>query len=205
MRQTEPSRPLGRLIAPQARDPAGGAGERSVQRAHLADLAAGLAVLDREPEAEDAVARDELLDLARVGHDHADAQAVALLACLQRLQRLGKVAAGVEGENVDVGAGCGDGMQQRLVLETEARREGDAAGNGARDLGHALLERGDAGEAQIEGRRDLLGVGARAPRAGAQSATRAGRWRGAAPLGGFLGHLDPFGRDPENSGNAVPV
>ena len=62
-----------------------------------------------------------------VGRHQANADAVAQLGQLDRLQHLGEQAPGIEGEDVDVGAGLGDGMKDRLILEPEIGREDDAA------------------------------------------------------------------------------
>ena len=91
------------LSAPQSGDPDGGTIERASKRANLAHVAAGLARLDGMAEAEHAVACHQLLDICGIGRDDADAQAVALLAAVEGLQRLGKVPARVEREDVDVG------------------------------------------------------------------------------------------------------
>ena len=47
----------------------------------------------------------------------------------QRVERLGEVAAGVEREDVEGEVGGGDGGEHGLILDAEARREGDAAGD----------------------------------------------------------------------------
>ena len=70
-------------------------------------------------EAEHAVAGDQLLDLAGIGRDQPDADAVAQLGQLDRLQHFREQAPGIEREDVDLGAGLGDGMQDRLILESE--------------------------------------------------------------------------------------
>ncbi len=79
-----------------------------------------------------------------VRRDEADAQAIAELRQLDRLKHLWEQPAGIEGENVDVGAGCGDGMENGLVLKPEARREDDTSLDG-------LPQRRDA-------RRQILGL-----------------------------------------------
>jgi hypothetical protein len=98
------------MLPAQSADPGLGAFELAVQRANLADVAAGLTVLHRVPEAEYAVAGDEGLDFACLGHDETDAKPVTQFRQFDRLQHFGKQAPGVEGENVDVDARLGDGM-----------------------------------------------------------------------------------------------
>ena len=95
------------LSAPQSGDPDGGTIERASKRANLAHVAAGLARFDGKTEAEHTVACHQLLDVVGIGRDDADAQAVALLAAVEGLQRLGKVPARVQSEDVDVGTPSG--------------------------------------------------------------------------------------------------
>jgi hypothetical protein len=67
------------LVAAHAGDPAGGAGERAAQWLDLADVAAGLARLDRITKGVDALAGDITFDAFLIGEETADAAAVALL------------------------------------------------------------------------------------------------------------------------------
>ena len=78
-------------------------------------------------EAEHPVAGDQRLDLLCVRRDQANANPVAQLGQLDRLEHFGKQAPGIEGEDIDLGAGLGDGVKDRLILEPEAGRERDAA------------------------------------------------------------------------------
>src|SRR3974390_1309589 len=101
------------MLAADARDPALGSGKLAVQRAHLAHLAAGLAVLDRMAEAEHAVASNERLDLSGFRRHEADAHTITNFGKLDGLQHLWEQAASIEGENVDVGVALGDGIEDR--------------------------------------------------------------------------------------------
>jgi len=127
------------MLAPQTADPALRAFQLPVERADFADLAARLAVLDGKAEAEDAVAGDQLLHFTGIGEHDADVEAVAVLAGFERFQCLGEVAAGVEGEDVDLGAARRDGVENGLILDAEAGREGYAARHRAGDLDEALF------------------------------------------------------------------
>src|SRR5690606_30074734 len=139
----------GRLGAAQAREPTGSALKRAVERADLADLAARLAVLDGEAEAVDAVARDELLDLARIREDDADLAVIAALAFLERVERLGEMAACIQREDVEIDARRGDGVKHRLILKAEAGREGYPARHRLGDRLEAILQR-------LQGRQSLI-------------------------------------------------
>src|SRR5262245_25727984 len=109
------------MLAADAGDPALGTFQLAVQGTDFAHLAAGLAVVDRLAEAEHAVASNERLHLRGFRRDEPDAQAIADLGELDGLKHLGTQAAGVEGENIDVSAGLGDGIEDGLIVETEAR------------------------------------------------------------------------------------
>ncbi len=108
------------LLAAQARDPAGRALQRAAEGLHFADVATGFAGVDGGAEAIDAVAGDELFESAGFGGDDADGAAVAADAVLDGVERLGKVTAGIEREDVDGGARDGDGVEDDLVFEAEA-------------------------------------------------------------------------------------
>src|SRR5262249_37522093 len=94
---------------------------------HLANLAASFTVLDRVLETEHAVAGDQSLDLARLWCNQTDAHAVADFGDLDSLEHLRKETSGVKREHIDIGAGLGDGVQERLILEPEVGREDDAS------------------------------------------------------------------------------
>ena len=72
-----------------------------LQRAHLADLAAGLAGLDGMAKAQARRRGRQALQLGCVGRNTRMREAVALLAVGERFQRLGEKAAGVEREHID--------------------------------------------------------------------------------------------------------
>ena len=91
-----------------------------------------------------------LLDLTGIGRDQTDAHAVAQLRQLDGLQHLREQPPGIEGEDVDVGAGFGDGMQDRLILELKAGGEHDAAFDPPPHLPDAVGEALDAGETLVE-------------------------------------------------------
>ncbi len=76
--------------------------------------------------------------------------AIAKLRQLDRLQHLGEQAPGVEGEDIDLGAGLGDGMQDRLVLKPEAGGEDDAPLDPPPHLPDAVGEALDPCQALIE-------------------------------------------------------
>src|SRR5581483_5225852 len=139
------------MLAADAGDPALRAFQLAIERPDLPHLAAALAVLDRVAKTEYAVACDKLLNLTRVGRNEPDAQAVAELRQLDGLEHLGKQPAGIEGEDVDVfDAGLGDGVQDGLVLEPKAGREGDAPLDPAARLPDAVGERLDARKPLVE-------------------------------------------------------
>ncbi len=138
------------MLAADAGDPALGTFQLAVQRPDFAHLAAGLAVVDRLAEAEHAVAGDESLDLRGFRRDEPDAQAIANLGKLDGLKHLGKQAAGVEGENIDVGAGLGDGIEDRLIVETEAGREDDPSLHRPPYFGDALGEAFDFSKPRVQ-------------------------------------------------------
>ena len=111
-----------------------------------------------EAEAEQAVTRDQRLHRVGFGSQHADPDAIAPLARGQRLERLGEVATGVEREDVDARAGPGNGVQNGLVFQPQARRERDAAGELRGDRSDTVLEASEGGQPfkqRLRGRRAL--------------------------------------------------
>ena len=78
-------------------------------------------------------------------------QAVTLLAAVEGLQRLGKVPARVQGEDVDVGGRPGYGMKDGLVLQPKAGGKRNRAQPGSRDLDDPGLEAVERGEAPAQG------------------------------------------------------
>src|SRR6476619_4655003 len=138
------------MLAAHAGDPALRAFELAVQRTHFAYLAAAFAILDRIAEAEHAVAGDQGLDLGGFRGYQADAQAIADLGKLDGLEHLGEQTAGIESEDVDVGPGLGNGIKDGLIVEAEARGEGDASLHRPPHLGDPLSKVLDAREPRIE-------------------------------------------------------
>jgi hypothetical protein len=86
-------------------------------------MAAGVARLDRRPEALRPPSADEALELGGIGRERSDLDAVAPLGQRPDLMRLLKEAAGVEGDEIDGKARGRDSVGQHLILDAEARRE----------------------------------------------------------------------------------
>src|SRR5262249_22238964 len=139
-----------RMLAADPGDPALRALELAVQRANLAHLAAGLAVVDRMAEAEHAIAGDQRLDLGCFRRHHPDAQAVTNFREFDGLQYLREQPSRVEGEDIEVDVGFGDRMEDGLIVETKTRGEGDAALDRPPHFGYALGEVLDSGDPGIQ-------------------------------------------------------
>jgi hypothetical protein len=155
------------LIRPHPDDPARGAGQCTIERLDLADVAAGLADLHRFIKAVDAVFLDQRFELLVARIDGADAPAVAPLGLRPQLISFGKQAAGIEGDDIDVETALADHLQDGLILETEARRENKLAGHFAAESRQAFGRR-QIGEHRIEvgglrGQAFAIGAGDYAP------------------------------------------
>ena len=128
----------------------------AAQRPGLARLAALQAQELAVAELVDAVVRDHLLHLGRVGTVHAHAEAVALVGAVDELVGLGVQAAGVEREDRDAEAARGDHVRQDLVLGAQGGGESDAArvprGRVGQDLlgGQALEPSQDVGNRLVD-------------------------------------------------------
>src|SRR5665647_1089727 len=89
-----------------------------------------------------AVAVDHLLDLAGGGEVRVQRDAVALAGAVDQVVGLGVEAPCVEREDRDVELGLGDHRCKHLVLETQGRGEGDAAGEAPRRVGEHVFGAG---------------------------------------------------------------
>ena len=123
---------VGRLAGPQPGEPAARAGERAAERLDLAEAAAGLPGGDRAPEAVDALGPHEFLRGRALGRVGGDPDAVGRFGLGPGVVGLGEEAAGIEGDDLDAPlreARHGQGVGERLILDPEARREDEAAGD----------------------------------------------------------------------------
>ncbi|ODS00076.1 hypothetical protein AUC68_02830 [Methyloceanibacter methanicus] len=154
-----------RLFAAKPGDPALRALQGPVQRPDLPDFAAALPVVDGLAEPVHAIAVHEFLDLARIGHHEADSRPVAQLGQFDRFQDFRKQPARIERKDVHLRAGLrhtglGDGLQDHLIFQTEARRKGDAAVDALGDQLDALDEIVGRSELTVQ---FLRGLGGRVP------------------------------------------
>jgi len=113
------------------------AGDRSLERLDLADVAAAQPLLDAEVETIDTVVAHVLLDQLRVRVEDLDAALIAALDAIEQRQRLIVQPAGVEREHLDLGRVTADDVRQHHRLGTEAVGVDDVA-----VLAHGLLQHG---------------------------------------------------------------
>ena len=98
----------------------------AVERLHLADAAAELAVLDAAPEREEAALVLELLGGLALREVDLDLRAVGVADPLHHVVGLRGQPAGVEGEDTRVLVDLREHVDDGHVFDPEARREGDA-------------------------------------------------------------------------------
>ena len=111
------------LLAPQSRDPAALARERSRERLDLAHRAAGLARLDAVVEPVDAVLLDVGFDRIGPRRVHVDRETVAAAHLGDEGVRFARQPPGVQREDADREPVARDEVEQHHVLGAEARGE----------------------------------------------------------------------------------
>jgi hypothetical protein len=121
-----------RLIGAQSGDPNDGAREGPPERLDLAHRAAGVPRFDRGVKSIDALMRYQRFDAIAIRIDGDNALAVSVLGPRPELESLRKQPAGIEGHHVDRKPLTEDRMRDGLVLDTETRREDDAAADDGR-------------------------------------------------------------------------
>ena len=87
--------------------------------------------------------------------------AVAGFRRVQRFERLGEVAAGIEGKDVEGEVGGGDAGEDGLILDAEGRGKGHAAGDVFGDNAQTCVEARCGGKRSIEGGRQCGASGRR--------------------------------------------
>src|SRR5260370_634068 len=120
-------RPLCRLLGAHPRHPCAGALEGARERFDLAQPAAPQPRLDRGAETVDAVLGNPCFDATALGEESLDAPSIVLLGLRPDLVRLREQAAGVEGHDLDAEVLGENSVADRLVLETRAGGEDEAA------------------------------------------------------------------------------
>jgi len=127
------------LLGAQSRDPAAGAAERAIERLDLAHVAAG----GCEPRVTRRSRRWPWRSIRLRDRPAADRRRGCAIHSGARSAPTGRRSrgnrrAGVERDDLDVAAAFRDEMQDRLVLQPEAGREHDLAGEFAAQMGDAL-------------------------------------------------------------------
>src|SRR5208337_1736621 len=111
------------LLAPNTCNPPRGPRQSSLEREHLADVAASLPFLDCVSKAENTIARDEIFNAFGIGHQDANASSEQLLCARQSVVGLGEMPSGIEGDRLDFRISAHNGVEENLILQSEARRK----------------------------------------------------------------------------------
>ena len=137
---------LGRLGTAKTGGPGVDTFERSLEGAHLADFAAQAAAGDRIAEEVQAVAADHFLGFTGVGAGDFHFDSVDFAHAPDHVERLGREAAGVDGEDADRGVETGGHVDDGHALILEGSDDGEAPAPGLNGPGQEFLcgEFGDA-------------------------------------------------------------